>query len=356
MGQGRSTSRSGISPARSCGASVSELLGGYRKRLPAYASTYHGDRNGGAATARRPTPHSPRQCYELGYRAFKIHGWNDGDAREEARERAARRQGRRRPDDADARSGLRAAHLRRCALRRPRLRRGAATSGTRTRFATAASRPSPTQAARDDQDAAAADRACARRRAEGRLRTSPAAPISCASIPSTTWASPGAMKIAHLAEALGLDCRGPRQRPGAPPLMSAMRNSNYYEVALVGPDCPNAMPPVYTLRLQRPARMRRQGWQGRRPDGAGPRRRLRLGLDRGPSHRVARIRPFRAPDDSVKRGCDPEADDATDEASKGRGTMTTTPAGRRKTSSAIAKGTTITAVEDGDHRREDDCR
>ena len=27
--------------------------------------------------------------------------------------------------------------------------------------------------------------------------------------------------------------------------MSAMRNSNFYEVALVGPDCPNAVPPVY---------------------------------------------------------------------------------------------------------------
>jgi hypothetical protein len=28
-------------------------------------------------------------------------------------------------------------------------------------------------------------------------------------------------------------------------LMAALRNSNYYEVALVGPDCPNAIPPVY---------------------------------------------------------------------------------------------------------------
>jgi len=27
--------------------------------------------------------------------------------------------------------------------------------------------------------------------------------------------------------------------------MAAMRNSNYYEVALVGPDCPNAVAPVY---------------------------------------------------------------------------------------------------------------
>lgn len=28
--------------------------------------------------------------------------------------------------------------------------------------------------------------------------------------------------------------------------MAAMRNSNYYEIALVGPDMPNAVPPVYT--------------------------------------------------------------------------------------------------------------
>ena len=28
--------------------------------------------------------------------------------------------------------------------------------------------------------------------------------------------------------------------------MAAMRNSNFYEVALVGPDMPNAVPPVYT--------------------------------------------------------------------------------------------------------------
>ena len=28
--------------------------------------------------------------------------------------------------------------------------------------------------------------------------------------------------------------------------MAATRNSNFYEVALVGPDCPNTMAPVYT--------------------------------------------------------------------------------------------------------------
>jgi len=28
-------------------------------------------------------------------------------------------------------------------------------------------------------------------------------------------------------------------------MIARSRNSNFYEVALVGPDCPNAVPPVY---------------------------------------------------------------------------------------------------------------
>jgi len=56
----------------------------------------------------------------------------------------------------------------------------------------------------------------------------------------------GAMKIAHLAEALGLDCEVHACGPAHRACMSAMRNSNFYEVALVGPDTPNAVPPVYT--------------------------------------------------------------------------------------------------------------
>jgi L-alanine-DL-glutamate epimerase-like enolase superfamily enzyme len=58
-------------------ASVCELLGGYRKRLPAYASTYHGDHNGGLSS-KEAFADFAQQCYEMGYRAFKIHGWNEG--------------------------------------------------------------------------------------------------------------------------------------------------------------------------------------------------------------------------------------------------------------------------------------
>ena len=55
----------------------------------------------------------------------------------------------------------------------------------------------------------------------------------------------GAMKIAHLAEAFGLDCEihaaGPAQRH----CMAALRNSNWYELSLVAPGVKNPVPPVF---------------------------------------------------------------------------------------------------------------
>ena len=56
------------------GAPVCELLGGFRKTLPCYASTYHGDENGGLSSPEAFAEFAV-QCREIGYRAFKIHGW-----------------------------------------------------------------------------------------------------------------------------------------------------------------------------------------------------------------------------------------------------------------------------------------
>ena len=50
------------------------LLGGEKKALPAYASTLHGDENGGLATPEDFADFA-EQCYEMGYRSFKVHGW-----------------------------------------------------------------------------------------------------------------------------------------------------------------------------------------------------------------------------------------------------------------------------------------
>ncbi len=57
-------------------APVYQLLGGYRTSLPAYASTYHGDENGGLHTPEAFADFA-EQCRDLGYRAFKIHGWGN---------------------------------------------------------------------------------------------------------------------------------------------------------------------------------------------------------------------------------------------------------------------------------------
>lgn len=63
--------------------SISTLLGNYRTRLPTYASTMNGDRNGGLQSKEDYAAFAIH-CRELGYPGFKIHGWTEGDRKEEA--------------------------------------------------------------------------------------------------------------------------------------------------------------------------------------------------------------------------------------------------------------------------------
>ena len=64
------------------GTSVSRLLGGFRKRLPTYASTYHGDHAGGLDSPEAYAAFA-QQCRDMGYPAFKIHGWNKAPVAQE---------------------------------------------------------------------------------------------------------------------------------------------------------------------------------------------------------------------------------------------------------------------------------
>jgi len=59
-------------------APIHELLGTYRERLPTYASTYYGDNNGGLDS---PTAFADfaEECLDLGYPAYKIHAWGGSD-------------------------------------------------------------------------------------------------------------------------------------------------------------------------------------------------------------------------------------------------------------------------------------
>src|SRR5690606_36001541 len=62
-------------------ASVTQLLGGWKTRLPAYASTMSGDRNGGLDTPEAFADFAV-QCRQMGYKGYKLHVWDDYSIRE----------------------------------------------------------------------------------------------------------------------------------------------------------------------------------------------------------------------------------------------------------------------------------
>ena len=63
---------------------MARLLGGFRDRLPAYTSTYHGQDDPGGLDTPEAFADYAQACKERGFAGFKIHGWHDGDARREA--------------------------------------------------------------------------------------------------------------------------------------------------------------------------------------------------------------------------------------------------------------------------------
>jgi L-alanine-DL-glutamate epimerase-like enolase superfamily enzyme len=224
-------------------ASVCELLGGYRKRLPAYASTYHGDHNGGLHS-KEAFADFAQQCYEIGYRAFKIHGWHEGNKRIEAenllfvRQRVGNRMELMIDPACELRTFADALYV------------GRACDEANYFWY-------------EDPFRDAGTSAFAHKKLREMIKTpllqtehirgvEPKADFIIAGGTDFVRVDPeydmgitGAMKIAHLAESFGLDAEVHACGPAHRHCMAAMRNSNYYEVALVGPDCPNAVPPVY---------------------------------------------------------------------------------------------------------------
>ncbi len=248
------------------GTSVSRLLGGFRTRLPTYASTYHGQEGVGGLDSPQAFADFAAQCRAAGFAGFKIHGWNDGDA---AREIAN--------------------------LRAVRARVG---EGWRIML-------DPACQLRTWNDALAVGRACdeigafwyedpyrdaavaleGHRRLRERLQTpllitehvrtleQKAAFLvggGCDMIhadPEYDLGITGVMKIAHLSEAFGLDLQvhacGPAQRA----VISALRNTHLYELALMGPGMANLIPPVYDAYGDQPEAV---GADGCVPVPAGP--------------------------------------------------------------------------------------
>ena len=71
--------------AKKYNTSVSRLLGGFRERIPTYASSYHGQVEPGGLDTPESFADYALACKQAGFNGFKIHGWHDGDARKEAR-------------------------------------------------------------------------------------------------------------------------------------------------------------------------------------------------------------------------------------------------------------------------------
>ena len=242
--------------------SVSTLLGGYRTRLPAYASAMHGDRNGGLSDPDRVVAFAD-QCADFGYRGFKFRGWSNGDAKETiATVRALGRSLGGKLDlmidpggdlrtFADALRVGRACDemqffwyedpLRDCGTSQSvhrKLRQMIKTPLLITEHVRGVE-PKADWIVAEATDFVRAD-------------------------PEFDLGITGAMKIAHLSEAFGLDVELHGCGPAHRACMSAIRNTNYYEIGLVGPKVGNFIsPPVYACEYS-------DGLEAVEPDGYVP--------------------------------------------------------------------------------------
>ncbi len=63
---------------------IYRMMGGYRKRLKAYASTLHGDGIAGGLSSFEAYADFAEHCLELGYPGYKMHGWSAADPHVEA--------------------------------------------------------------------------------------------------------------------------------------------------------------------------------------------------------------------------------------------------------------------------------
>ena len=64
-------------------APIHRLLGGYRKTLPTYPASVHATEHDELKSPEEMADFA-EQCKELGYPAFKIHGWENGEPNREA--------------------------------------------------------------------------------------------------------------------------------------------------------------------------------------------------------------------------------------------------------------------------------
>jgi L-alanine-DL-glutamate epimerase-like enolase superfamily enzyme len=228
---------------KTLGVPISRLLGGYRDRVPAYASSMHAD-SAGALTTSQDFADFAVHCRDLGYRAFKIHGRGADIPWEAATYRALRAAV---GPDMDLMTDLNAEVL----TFADALKLGRVCDEAEFMWM---------EDPLDDAGSAPHVNAELRRRIKTPILVTELvrgvqAKVASALAGGTDFlrADPevdlgitGVMKIAHAAEGLGLDVQihaaGPAQRH----CLAAIRNTDYYELTLVHPVLGNPLvPPIF---------------------------------------------------------------------------------------------------------------
>lgn len=228
-------------------APIHELLGTYRERIPAYASTYHGDENGGLDSPEAFADFA-EECLQMGYPGFKIHGWSGSDeSRDIEREvETVLAVGERVGDEmdlmcdpaceyesfGDALKVGRACDDAGFFWYEDPFRDAGISQHAHRKLAEMLDTPilqtEHVRGLEPHTDFLAND-------ATDFLRADPEYDAGIT----------GAMKIARVAEGFGTDVEFHAPGPAQRHCIAATRNANYYELALVHPDAPNTQPPVY---------------------------------------------------------------------------------------------------------------
>jgi L-alanine-DL-glutamate epimerase-like enolase superfamily enzyme len=228
-------------------APIHELLGSYRTRLPAYASSYFGSEAG--LDSPEAYADFAERCLDLGYPAFKMHPVGGIDDRDMDREiEGVRAVGERVGGEMD----LMLDPVSQYETFADALRVGRACDEQGFYWY-------------EDPIGSGGSSQHAYRKLREMLDTpllltelvrdlEPHADFAAAEATDFLRADPewdggitGAIRIARVAEGLGLDVEYHLPGPAHRHLMAATRNSNYYELGLVGPSSgpPHAEPPVY---------------------------------------------------------------------------------------------------------------
>jgi L-alanine-DL-glutamate epimerase-like enolase superfamily enzyme len=249
------------------GISIATMLGAYKKTLPVYASTHHGQEDPGGLDSPEAFGEYALACAERGFAGFKIHGWHDGDVRREsATLRAVRRSVGDRIDvmydpGCELRTHLDALKLGHVCdeigalwYEDPYRDSSKSLTGSKILREKIKTPLMITEHVRGPE-----------------MKAAYAVAGACDMYhidPEYDWGITGAMKCAHIAEGLGIDVQFHAPGPAHRACVAATRNTHYYELALTGPGMPNLIPPVYTCGYS--DQVEGLGADGRLPVPSGP--------------------------------------------------------------------------------------